>query len=238
AATTHAGDAGSGPVVAAGRRIDLRRAAKVAEPDHQRRVEQPAIVQVLQQSRVGPIEYRQLAHLEALEIVLMRVPAAIGHRHEMNASLDEAARQQAALAEHRAAVALAQLLGLLVDGEGLLRRRRGDERMGLLVEGVAGLDDLRRFLDLLLIAVEIAEHGVAPLQSLLVTVAGNGQVTDLEAGGVGVIADLKRIELVAKESGDAAVEATVNEAPQLDKRQHAIAVAPFLGNDGAVAGER
>src|SRR5215468_6645517 len=160
----------------------------------------------------------------------MRVPAAIGHRHEMDSALDETAGEQAALAEGVAAVAIAQLLGFLVDGEGLLRRRRGNQGVGFLVEGVAGLDDLRGLLDLLLIAVEIAEHGVAPLQALLVPVAGNGQVADLEAGSVRIIADLKRIELVAEEARDAAVEAAVDEAPQLDKRKHAVAVAPFLGD--------
>src|SRR5439155_15045048 len=145
-----------------------------------------------------------------LEIVLVRVPAAVGHRHEMDAALDETPSEQAALAEHRAAVAITQLLGFLVDGEGLLRRRRGDQRVGLLVERVAGLDDLRGFLDLLLIAVEVAEHGVAPFQTLLVPVAGDRQVADLEARGVRIVDDLERIELIAEEAGDAAIEAAIN----------------------------
>src|SRR5262249_39522333 len=55
AAAAHAGDAGRGPVVASGGRIDLGSPAKVAEPDHQRIIQHSAAVQILQQSRIGPV---------------------------------------------------------------------------------------------------------------------------------------------------------------------------------------
>ena len=140
AAAAHAGHAGRRPVIAAGRRVDLRRPAEVAEPHDQRVVQQPAVVQVFQQGRVAAIEHRQLALLQALEVVLVRVPAAVGDGDELHARLDQPPGQQARLAERASAVALARAVGLLAQVERLLGPGRGDQAVGLLVEAVAGLD--------------------------------------------------------------------------------------------------
>src|SRR5262249_32167933 len=51
--------------------------------------------------------------LNLLEVVVVRVPAAQRHLDERHTALDEPARQQAALAEQAAAVALAQAVRLL-----------------------------------------------------------------------------------------------------------------------------
>src|SRR5579883_647323 len=46
------------PVVAPGRGVDSRRPAELAHPDHQRGVEQSALMQVLQQRRVSAVQRR------------------------------------------------------------------------------------------------------------------------------------------------------------------------------------
>ena len=63
----------------------------------------------MQQLRQPLIDPRHQPVLQALEVVLMRVPAAVGHGDEPHARLDQPARQQAALAELVLAVCVAQL---------------------------------------------------------------------------------------------------------------------------------
>ena len=81
----HDGEAGRGPVIAADRRVDLRRSAEVGHPHHQRRRQQAALLQVDQQFRQALIDRRNQAFLEGVEIIGVRVPAAVGNRHEAHA---------------------------------------------------------------------------------------------------------------------------------------------------------
>src|SRR5205823_11911575 len=69
---------GPGIVIAAGLgpvRVDLRSAAELAHPEDERAVEQTALLQVADQRRHRPIDLPRQP-LDAIEIVLMRVPAA------------------------------------------------------------------------------------------------------------------------------------------------------------------
>src|SRR5437899_2298581 len=82
----------------------------------------------------GRVGVRQPAVLQAVEVVLVRVPAADAGRiidaNEAHAGLDEAAGQQARLAVGGAAVAVADAVRLAVDVEGLLRRARREQAQG------------------------------------------------------------------------------------------------------------
>ena len=112
AAASHHGAVAIGPVVAAVRRIgvarrahaDARRAAELADRDHQRLLQQAAIVHVFEQRRKAAIELRAMQILERPEIRRVRIPGidfgvAVGHRrpvhlHEARARFDQAAREQ------------------------------------------------------------------------------------------------------------------------------------------------
>ncbi len=96
-------------MVAAGLRIDSRRAAEFAKAHHQHPVGQSAVVDILGQRRHGAIEFGQQFVFELGEVVAVRVPAAAGlNLHERDAGLDEPPGQQAALAQVVAAVVVAQ----------------------------------------------------------------------------------------------------------------------------------
>ena len=117
--------------------LDLRRAAELAHPHDQRRVEQAAVLQVGHQRRPGGVE-RRAEGLHLVEVVLVRVPAAEGDLDEGHVALDQAAGQEAALAELVAAVAVAQRRGLLFEIE-RLRRLRTHQTHGPVVGGLVAV---------------------------------------------------------------------------------------------------
>src|SRR5262249_21110147 len=88
-------------VIAARRRsgvLGCRRAAELAAPDDQRRVEQAAPLQVGQQPGDGPVGLERLRAVVARQVAV-GVPAAGPQLHETDAALDHAAGQQAERAE-------------------------------------------------------------------------------------------------------------------------------------------
>src|SRR6266542_963084 len=64
-----------GPMIAPPIGVDLRRAAHLAQHDHQRLVEQPAAVEVLQERRASQVEVRQVVVAVDREVAMVRVPA-------------------------------------------------------------------------------------------------------------------------------------------------------------------
>ncbi len=194
-------------------------------------------MEVLQESGIALVQTRQQAVLEALEVVLVRVPAAVGNRHKVDARFDQSAGEQARLAEGITAVELAHGVGLQVQIKGPLGGRRADKTVSFFVKDVPRLNYLGRLLDLLLVLVQTREHGVAPFQAGALGVAGQAQIAHLETAGTGIVHDLERVVLIAQESRDAAVKAAVDVASQLNEREHAVTVAALLGDHGAVAGE-
>ena len=100
---------------------------------HQRVGQQAAAVHVLDQGREALVELGQLL-VQALEDLGVMVPAAVVDGDEAHAALDQPPGQQAALAEGVAAVAVAQLVALLLDGEGA----RGPRSTGSSTRPAAG----------------------------------------------------------------------------------------------------
>src|SRR5438105_5046260 len=122
------------PVVAAGGFVDDRRAAKIAHPDDERRVEQPALRKIIEQRGEGLFHRRDEAVLQAAKIVLMRVPCdarAVDGRDEFRAMLDQPAGEQVRLAPGMAAVALADRRWLFREVKSTGRLTGSDQLGGL-----------------------------------------------------------------------------------------------------------
>src|SRR5436309_1918769 len=126
------------PVVPPGELIDLRRPAELAHPDDQRRVQQAALMEVLQQRGIAIVQGTEQMLPELLEVVGMSIPATHGHGDEPHARLDQPPGQQAALAKGSAAVPVPRLVRLLGDVERLLRLRGADHVVGPVIERIAG----------------------------------------------------------------------------------------------------
>ena len=98
----------------------------------------PVVLQVVDQRGEGRVDLPgELA--DAVVVLLVGVPAVGADLDERDAGLDEPAGQQAALAERRAAVGVADRLGLLLQVEGA-HVGREDHPGGLVVQGAVVLD--------------------------------------------------------------------------------------------------
>ena len=148
------------PLVGPGARGDLadpRGAAELAHGDDQGLFEQAALVQVGEKGREAAVEHGQERPFQQREVLAVGVPGLVvagagADRDHPHAGLDQAARQQQALAQVGQAAELASLLfarvvGVepvpLADGGRLAREverppgcRRRDQRIRLAVMGV------------------------------------------------------------------------------------------------------
>src|SRR3954453_7676588 len=101
--------AADGLLAAAHCRLSIRRAAELAAPNHERIVEQTALLQVSQQRGAGAVAIGTEG-LMALVVVLMRIPRLLVFRvgvidlNKSHAALGQAAGEQARLAKMRLAV--------------------------------------------------------------------------------------------------------------------------------------
>src|SRR5262245_8919641 len=62
------------PVIAAGLIVDDRRAAEISHPDDERRIEQTALLEVVEQSDVRLFHRRDKAVFQPIEVILVRIP--------------------------------------------------------------------------------------------------------------------------------------------------------------------
>ena len=112
-------------MVAAGLLVDPGGPAELAHDDDQGLLEQPALVEVFNQSGEALVEHGEELVLQPLEVLRVGVPAvADGHLVEVDgdhrdAGLGQPAGQQHRLAEAMVAVPVADPRGLRVEGEGL-----------------------------------------------------------------------------------------------------------------------
>src|SRR5262249_33887599 len=126
AGASHDHKTGAGPVIAAASGVDLGGAAEVGLPDNERVVQNASFFQVGQQLGESLVDGRNQSGLERSEVVLVRVPTAVGDGDETDARLKQAASEQAALTELVAAVTIAELFVFLVDLESTLGFGGGD----------------------------------------------------------------------------------------------------------------
>jgi len=98
--------------------VDLRRAAELAAPPHDRGVQQAPVAEVLEERRHAGVELGELgAH--RLEVLFVGVPSPGVDGHIRDAALDQPPRHQARLAEGVAAVLLPHLVVLVGEVEDL-----------------------------------------------------------------------------------------------------------------------
>ena len=105
-------------MVATGILVDLRCPAKLPHADQERLVEEAALLQIIHQRGEAEIKLGELL-VEPLEDLRVMVPAAVIDGGKAHARLDKPPGQQTTLAERVPAVAVADRVGLVLDGEGL-----------------------------------------------------------------------------------------------------------------------
>src|SRR5260221_1263802 len=126
------------PAAALGFRIDLGRAAVLAHPQDERRIEQAAKFEVADQGRVSLVEARQQVSLEARVVVVVRVPGAIAELtvtvpkdgDKLAAGFDDSSSGQAGLSEQGQAIALAHRERFAADVERGSHPPRGEQAKG------------------------------------------------------------------------------------------------------------
>ena len=126
-------------MIAAGLGVDLGAAPHFAHHDHQRRVEQSALVEILDERRIRHVENRQVLVLEHAEVVFVHVVrVAVGaedfgvHADERHARLDQPPGHEQARPAQVPAVAVAHFVRLVRQVEGLTRLARREHRKRLL----------------------------------------------------------------------------------------------------------
>ena len=112
-------------------------------------------MQVVDQRTQTPVEIGQLL-VEAFENLRMMVPASVVHGDEAHTAFHQTAGQQAALSKLAPTVGVAQCLGFLLEGEGVLGVGRQDHVGGLLSELIVGGH--------LVVAADVCREGVHRLK--------------------------------------------------------------------------
>ena len=152
AATKHQAEAALRPVVAAGVLADPRRAAHLTGYDHQCRLQQPTIVEVVEQRREHVIEHRQVEP-QHVEVVLVRVPVpAVSFdgtlpvkRDERRAGLDQPPGGQQAAAVKVTSVTIADAVGFSGEVERVAGLARRQHLQGPALETAEAIHRPRRF---------------------------------------------------------------------------------------------
>ena len=208
--------------------------------DHQGGLEQPALVQVLQQGRESLIEGWNQNVAVAPVVVTVSVPLVVlvsGSRHETAPRLHQPPGQQDALPESVQPVGLPGFGGLLGNIEGILHRRVQHHPQGLLGEGVHPA----RFGLLHLVAVDPLHHfpkGEPVLEPLGRDRLGQSQIGNLEVGLTGV-GKHHGVILVADKGGSEMVDekGVVAGVRLQDVGRQVVPWTQFLGHNRPQAGK-
>src|SRR5262245_12679006 len=228
------GEAGTGPVITAAGGVDLWCAAEIGEPDHKSRAEQPALLEVDEQLRQALIDAGHEAVFEALEVVLMGVPGAVGDGDEADAGLDQAAGEQAALTGILFAVCVAELGVLFGQIEVAFSLGGGDHVEGGLVRLVEGFEGSGLEIAAALELVDAGEDLFAEVDSLRSDAGGRRDVADDEIVGTGIGGDLERAMLESQDARRAATEATIDFGAELNEGRQSRFEAEVVADDGTV----
>ena len=131
-------------MIAAGRAVDTRRAAKIGEDGDERGVERATVGEILQERRHTPVEDGEEPRLEPVEVVAVgvphvargavEVPRRAAHLHHRHSRLGEPARQEQAAATDVVAIRLEHARTLAVDVMGLAHRGAKEDIAGQVPE--------------------------------------------------------------------------------------------------------
>ena len=200
--TGEGGAEGAHPVVAAGGGVHARGAAVFPPGDDERRLQQPPLVEVFDEGRVGLVEGGEEAGLQGPEVVVVRVPPPQVDGDQSHARFDHPPRQQQPLVPagvvatrphaggvlRRIAVAVADGLRLGIEVERLANAGAGEDFPRLPLIAVDGIHHAEP-VDIAAQQVEAAQESLTVLDLLGGDALGNGQIRDDELrpfrGGVG-----------------------------------------------------
>ncbi len=229
------------PVIAAGVFIDPRRAAEFAHHQQQRPLGHAALVHVVEQCRKTAIERRQKSMFQFAEVVLVRVPGVLRNLaveagadgDELDARLDQAACQQAGLAEGIAAVAFAQGGRLAAEIKGLPHGRAGEQLdRALLIRGqTAGFRHAFHRFGLMI--DQLQQCGTI-FKACRRNIRGQAQFSDIEIRFARIFENRQRIILPAEKAGELAgreVADIAGQLRQLHEARHRVLTRRILRHD-------
>lgn len=198
------------PMVSATARVDLGRASEFSHPDDEGFVEHAALIEVFEEGRVGLVHRWHQRVLETLRVFRMGIPCGsdifVGlpprpvDLDQRDTGFDHAPREQHALSETIAAVAVAHGVRFGVDGEGLL--------------GFAGPDQIDRLrlpispafhggmaLELIQFSIEVGQEIAAFCESFWRQVGWEGDVGHAKVALARIARDQPRVGVAAEPAG-------------------------------------
>ena len=181
-------------------RTDPRRPAELARDDDEGFFQQAAGGEVVEQGGDASVGRREEGILERLEIALVRVPALdVPHvdLDDRHAGLHQPLGQQERLAEHVAAVAVADPRVFLAEREGPRDLARQEERIRLLTLVRERVGRRSAFPGLAMLG-DLVEQVAAAVEALDAQADGQGEAFLAEVGAVGVLLDLPGVVLRAR----------------------------------------
>ena len=204
----------SGPVIATVRGVHFGSATEFCCHPEQRGLQQATLGEVGDQSRNGMVQRGHLIETVLFDIHV-RIPCAIGHRHEPRPRLDEPAREDQSLgqplrmklvvrssqAHDIAAVELEGLFGFTVERKGPLGLRRREQRVGPLVEVVHRVERGGISLQLADALFDDLASRPSSAEAFGGNTFGDRKISHLEAALSGVGVEIERPERAAEKTG-------------------------------------
>ncbi len=204
-------------MIATARGIDLGSPAEVRQPDNQRLFQQSSLFQIDQQLRQRPVDPGNQVVFQALEVVLMSVPAAIRQCDEPDPRFNHTASQQALLPEWITPILISQLGIFLVNFKRLSRflsRNHVERGLVVLVQCIEfhGLNA-----GWPLKGIDHSQHFLAPVNTLVTDSIGWSDVTDDKTRGIGVGENFERTVFQTQNARCPAAEPVVDGTPQIGR---------------------
>ena len=221
----------AGPMVAAGVFVDLGGAAELRGDHDEGGIEETAAVEVADEGGVAFVEGGELA-LDAGADVDMVIPSAIDEGDEADAAFDEAACHEHAHAGVVAAIFVLDSVGLGLEVEGFAGLLGADQAVGVLVEGVHGVEGVG-FFQGTEVGIDGGEDVLALLEALVIDLGGKGEIADAEFYVGGIAAKAEGAEGVAEV---AAAGVGIGLGGDADVGREVVGAAKLVGDDAAHGG--
>ena len=219
------------PVIASGRSVDFRCAAKFTGHQNQRVIQHPALIEIADKCRKGLVERRHLARVCGSNVAVM-IPAAISGAHHPYARFHQAPCQQEASPSGVAPILVAQLGRFLVKVKRIARFRRGNHRIGALIKTVHARQRIALF-ERTEMAVHNRAHIAAFAKALGIDAAGQRKIPHAEIGVARIRAQTER----AVSAAEITRAATAALARDSHVRRQIFARAKLVAHDRADARE-
>lgn len=226
----------AGPVIPSDRGIDFRSSSEIGHPDHEGRVEQPLLFEIDQECGDGLVDLRHAVLFQAVEAILVVIPARVADGYETHSGLDQSAGEEESLSKGAAAVIVSECFRFASDIEGLFGFRSGDHferRLVMLVEGIVGSGLLvRRTLH----TIDLCEKFTAAVDPRQLHIQGWCDIADGESIDVGFRVDFKGCVFQSKDAGQSSLEGAIDVSAQLDEGRECGLEAHLMRHNRTYAG--